>query len=144
MIVIHKAEGSLDGTVSWFQNPAARVSAHYVVDDSKVVQCVPDLDVCWHTGNRAYNNRSIGIENSGFTHRDDMTEAHYQKLGALVGWLCKEHGIPLDRHHVIGHNEVPNPDWPAHGPRWGGSGGHEDPGPYFDWNKLMSYARQGG
>src|SRR5688500_18466289 len=32
MVVIHDIEGTAEGCVRWFQNPAARVSAHYVVD----------------------------------------------------------------------------------------------------------------
>ena len=47
------------------------------------------------------------------------------------------------RPSVIGHDEVPNPDWPAHGPRFGGVDGHTDPGHYFDWDKLMRYATGG-
>jgi N-acetyl-anhydromuramyl-L-alanine amidase AmpD len=142
LIVIHKAEGSLESCVTWFQNPAARVSAHYCCSDTETAQMVQDQNVCWHTGNRAYNLRSIGIENAGFTDKDDFTDAHYQRLAQLVAWLCKKHGIPLDRTHVIGHHEVPNPNWPSRGPRFGGAGGHTDPGTFFDWNKLMSLAQQ--
>jgi N-acetyl-anhydromuramyl-L-alanine amidase AmpD len=138
MIVIHKAEGSLDSTVSWFANPASQVSAHYTVDDNTIAQSLPDSAVAWHTGNHTYNEISIGIENSGYTARDDFTEAHYRRLAQLVAYLCAKHGIPMDRSHIIGHNEVPDPNHPG---RFGGAGNHQDPGHYFDWSKFMSYVQ---
>lgn len=136
MIVIHKAEGSLDATISWFKNSASRVSAHYTVDDTSIAQSLPDSAVAWHTGNHHYNQVAIGIENSGYTHRDDMSEQHYRRLAQLVAYLCRKHSIPMDRHHIIGHNEVPDPNHPG---RFGGAGNHDDPGEYFDWNKFMGY-----
>jgi N-acetyl-anhydromuramyl-L-alanine amidase AmpD len=143
-IVIHKAEGSLDATTSWFANPAARVSAHYCVDDTHVTQMVQDNDIAWHTGSND-NNTTIGIENSGDTHKDDMTDAHYERLAQLVAWLCHQHGIKpthVDAQKgagtIIGHNEIKNPHWPAHGVEWGGIDGHEDPGPYWDWDGFMT------
>ena len=143
-IVIHKAEGTLDATTSWFANPAARVSAHYCVDDTHVTQMVADNDVAWHTGSDD-NATTIGIENSGDTHKDDMTDAHYERLAQLVAWLCHQHGIKpthVDAQKgagtIIGHNEIKNPHWPAHGVEWGGIDGHEDPGPYWDWDGFMA------
>src|SRR5687768_9962905 len=38
-VIIHTAEGSSLATWSWFQNPASRASAHYVVDfDGSIIQ----------------------------------------------------------------------------------------------------------
>src|SRR5205807_2663485 len=70
MIIIHKADGSYDGTVSWFKDSAAKVSAHYTVGDDQIAQSVDDANMCFHCGNTPYNHRSIGIENSGWTFRD--------------------------------------------------------------------------
>src|SRR4029079_3568761 len=42
-VVIHITDGGarIDGPISWFQNPDARVSAHYIVgQDGEVVQMV--------------------------------------------------------------------------------------------------------
>lgn len=139
MIVIHKAEGSLNGTVSWFRNSSARVSAHYTVDASQICQSVDDSDIAWHAGNGDYNARSIGIENAGYTYRNDVSDAHYRRLASLVAYLCAKYRIPADRSHIIGHAQVPNPNRPG---RFGGSGGHEDPGPYFNWSLFMSYVQQ--
>ena len=139
MIVIHKAESSLSAAVNTFQNPSSKVSAHYIVSDAEAVQLVRDQDIAWHAGNAAYNHRSIGIENEGFNARDDMTDAHYQRLAQLVAYLCGEYGIPIDRHHIIGHAEVPDPNHPG---EFGGAGHHTCPGPYWDWSLFMSYVQQ--
>jgi N-acetyl-anhydromuramyl-L-alanine amidase AmpD len=129
MIVIHKVEGSYDGCISWFKNPAAQVSAHYVVAHSgAITQMVKDDDIAWHAGNWDYNERAIGIENEGWTNRDDVPDGHLRALARLTAWLCQKHGIPADRHHIIGHVEVPGSD-------------HTDPGPYFAWTTFMGYVQ---
>src|SRR6476646_8327053 len=67
-IVIHVSEGSFPGTVAWLQNPRAHSSANFVVGrEGEVQQLVPLHDIAWHAGNWAYNVRSVGIENIGFT-----------------------------------------------------------------------------
>lgn len=49
-LVLHGTAGG--GTVSWFQNSASQVSAHYVVEqDGRVVQMVSEDDTAWHNGN---------------------------------------------------------------------------------------------
>src|SRR5207244_2153452 len=61
-VVIHITDGgkNINGTIGWFQNPAANVSAHYVVgQDGAVVQMVKHNDVAWHAGSA--NGDSIGI-----------------------------------------------------------------------------------
>ena len=44
----------------------------------------------------------------------------------------------MDRQHVIGHSEVPDPDNPG---LFGGSGHHTDPGPYWDWYTYIGLAQ---
>jgi uncharacterized protein YgiM (DUF1202 family) len=140
MIVIHKAEGSLSSAVSWFQNSAAKVSAHYVVNANEVVQTVQDKNEAWHAGNHAYNMRSIGIENEGYSARNDITDAHYRRLAQLVAYLCNKYSISIDRQHIIGHYQVPDPNHPG---EFGGADHHiHCPGPNFDWTLFMSYVNQ--
>jgi N-acetyl-anhydromuramyl-L-alanine amidase AmpD len=138
-IVIHKAEGSLKDCVAWFKDPLNGVSAHYCVDDREIVQMVHDQDVAWHAGNMSYNERSIGIENSGYNAKDDVTDAHYRKLASLVASLCAKYAIPVDRDHIIGHGEVPDP---FHKGRLGGADHHTCPGKYFDWTLFIRYVRE--
>jgi len=64
-IVIHDTEGNFNGTVSWFQDPAAQVSAHYVVrsSDGHVVQMVAEKNIAWH--DKCFNTNTVGIEHEG-------------------------------------------------------------------------------
>ncbi len=135
-IVIHKAEGSATSTWSWFQNPRAQASAHFVVDSNgQMTEMVAEHDIAWHAGNDSVNQRSIGIENAGYSARNDISDAHYRALAKLCRYLCDRYRIPKDRKHVIGHDEVPDPD--GHGT--GGASNHTDPGPHFDWPRLVRY-----
>lgn len=138
MVVIHKAEGSALSAAYTFQNPGRQASAHYSVGDDVVYQMVDEGATAWHDGNYAYNQRSIGIENGGYTYRDDFTDAHYHLLAQLVANICERHGIPEDRGHIIGHNEVPDPYHPG---EFGGVDHHTDPGPYFNWSYFISLVR---
>ncbi|MFR9675376.1 N-acetylmuramoyl-L-alanine amidase [Streptomyces sp. TR06-5] len=124
-VVVHVTQGSYAGTINWFQNPDADVSAHYVVrsSDGQVTQMVRDADTAWHA--RSGNPYSIGIEHEGYV--DDptwFTDAMYRASAALTEHLCDTYGIPKDRTHIVGHSEVPNND-------------HTDPGPYWDWDYYM-------
>ncbi|MBI3857219.1 MAG: N-acetylmuramoyl-L-alanine amidase [Planctomycetes bacterium] len=138
-VVIHDIEGSASGGISWFQNPAAQASAHYVVSYAgAITQMVEDKNIAWHAGNSYYNLHSIGIEHEGFANRNNWTDAEYRASASLTRWICLTYGIPMDRSHIIGHNEVPDPD----GTGYGGASNHTDPGPYFNWTYYMSLVRQ--
>jgi hypothetical protein len=130
MIVIHVAQGSYSGTISWFQNPDANVSAHYVVGrKGQVAQCVHNADIAWHAGNWTYNQKSMGIEHAGYvSNPDSFTRAMYHSSARLSAYLCKRYNIPIDRQHIIGHNQVPGAT-------------HTDPGRYWDWRKYMRLIR---
>ncbi|MET7999774.1 N-acetylmuramoyl-L-alanine amidase [Nonomuraea glycinis] len=128
-IVIHVTQGSYAGTISWFQNPSAAVSAHYVIKSSNgaVTQMVRDKDVAWHAGNSSYNNRSIGIEHEGFVNDASwFTEAMYRSSAALARYMCDKYGIPKTRTGIIGHNQVPGAT-------------HTDPGSHWNWTTYMNY-----
>lgn len=138
LIVVHVTEGSYNGTISWFQNCSAEASAHYVVshDAGEITQMVKEADVAWHAGNWDYNTRSVGIEHEGWTADCSygFTDAQYRASAALTADIAARQGVPLDRSHIIGHDEVPDPD----GSGWGGSGHHTDPGSCWDWAYYMS------
>jgi N-acetyl-anhydromuramyl-L-alanine amidase AmpD len=136
-IVIHVSEGSYFGTVAWLRDPRAHSSANFVVGrDGAVRQLVPLHDIAWHAGNWAYNVRSVGIENVGYT--DDpagFTLPEYRAAARLAAVIARRSVIPIDRHHVIGHYQVPDPNDPLQG---GGIDGHTDPGPYWKWGLFMN------
>ena len=140
MIVIHVVEGTYWGAISWFQNPRARASANYVVGrDGAATEMVPWWDVAWHAGNGWVNRHSLGIEHEGYTNVPwTFTDAEYRSSAHLVADLARRYRIPLDRRHVIGHNEVPDP---FHSGLYGGWAHHTDPGRYWDWTRFMTYAR---
>lgn len=124
-VVIHVTQGSYAGSISWFQNPAAVVSAHYVIrsSDGQITQMVRDSDTAYHA--KSANASALGIEHEGWI--DDpswFTDVMYRSSAALTRYLCDRHGIVKDRAHIIGHSEAPGND-------------HTDPGPYWDWTYYM-------
>ncbi|MFB7187848.1 peptidoglycan-binding protein [Streptomyces sp. NPDC056230] len=124
-VIIHVTQGSYAGSISWFQDPVAEVSAHYVVrsSDGQITQMVRDSDTAYHA--RSANASALGIEHEGFI--DDpswFTDTMYRSSAALTKYLCDRYGIPKDRAHIIGHSEAPGND-------------HTDPGPYWDWTRYM-------
>lgn len=132
-IVIHTTQGSYAGAISWFQNPSANVSAHYVIRsaDGQITQTVREQDVAWHAGNWTYNLQSIGIEHEGWIDQKGWyTDAMYRSSALLVRHLAEKYDIPMDRQHILGHVDVPQAT-------------HTDPGPYWDWKYYMSLVRQG-
>jgi N-acetyl-anhydromuramyl-L-alanine amidase AmpD len=138
-IVIHVTEGSFWGSVRWLRNRRSHGSSHYVVSrDGDVVQLVSTSDVAWHAGNRRVNRRSIGIEHEGFTRRGGFTQAQYEASAKLVAYLAHRAGIPIDRRHVIGHDEVPDPD----GTGRGGAHHHTDPGRKWNWRRYLALVRR--
>jgi hypothetical protein len=132
-VVIHDTEGTYDSTVQWFQDPNSYTSAHYVIrsSDGAVTQMVRNKDIAWHAGNWNINAESIGIEHEGVAVDGATwyTDAMYRSSAKLVRYLAKRYGIPLDRQHILGHDDV------AHDGRYADS--HWDPGPFWDWNRYM-------
>jgi hypothetical protein len=141
-IVIHETEGSYASTVSWFQNPKAQASAAFVVrsSDGAITQMVHEHDIAWHAGNWAYNTTSIGIEHEGYVGDCTWnTDAMYRSSAELVAYLAARYAIPVDRAHIIGHSEVPDPNHPG---EYGGSDHHTDPGSCWNWDLYLGYIRQ--
>ena len=145
--VLHTMQGTLSGTISWFQKAGRAVptAAHYCIGrNGEVVQMVDDAKKCLHAGN--YNSRSIGIEMEAHTGAwpvrrlasgavkpppypaDEFPEALVDSVARIVRVLCAKYGIPVDRSHIIGHVEVPGAT-------------HTDPGPFWDWPSFMDRVR---
>jgi hypothetical protein len=140
LVVVHVAEGTFTGTVKWFRNPRAHVSAHYVVArDGELAHMVPDDEEAWHAGNGWVNLHSIGIEHEGYAGIDGtFTDAEYRASARLVADLLRRYRLPADRRHLIGHDEVPDPFHPG---RFGGRSHHTDPGRFWDWTRYLGYVR---
>ncbi|GAA2415009.1 N-acetylmuramoyl-L-alanine amidase [Nonomuraea africana] len=134
-IVIHDTEGSFRGIPALVKDPKY-VSWHYTIRsrDGHVAQHVRTTDVAWHAGNWDVNTRSIGIEHEGYLAKGGTwyTEAMYRSSADLVRYLADKHRVPLDRAHIIGHDNVPGTT-PKTVP-----GMHDDPGPYWDWGRFFA------
>ncbi|GAB3684066.1 N-acetylmuramoyl-L-alanine amidase [Saccharopolyspora tripterygii] len=135
-IVIHDTEVAYQTAISLFQDPAHGAAAHYVIrsSDGEVTQMVPTKDMAWHAGSWDRNMRSIGIEHEGWANEGGTwyTESMYRSSAKLVRYLAEKYDIPLDREHIVGHDEV-SADKPS-----GAGTEHYDPGPYWDWAHYMN------
>jgi hypothetical protein len=132
-IVIHDTEGSYAGTIDLVQDPTY-VSWHYTLRsvDGHIAQHVKTKDVAWHAGNWYVNAKAVGLEHEGFAAQGTWyTEAMYRSSAKLVRHLALRLGVPLDRQHIIGHDNVPG-TLPSTV-----SGMHWDPGPYWDWSHYF-------
>jgi len=114
-------------------DPAAEVSAHYMIDeDGTVCRLVDEDRRAWHAGDSYWagetdiNSRSVGIElvNPGheFGYRP-FPDAQMEALIALAGDILARYPIPPWR--VLGHSDVA----PAR---------KQDPGELFDWPRLAA------
>ncbi len=133
-IVIHNTEATYDTTLKLVQDPDY-VSWQYTLrsSDGHIAQHVEPKDVAWHAGNWYVNSHSIGLEHEGFaaTGAEWFSEPMYRTSARLVKYLSNEYGIPLDRQHIVGHDQVPGTTAATV------AGMHWDPGPYWDWEHYF-------
>ncbi len=108
---------------------------HYTIrsSDGHIAQHIQTKNVGWHAGNWDINARSVGIEHEGYAAAQGAwyTEAMYRASAKLVRYLALRLGVPLDRQHILGHDNVPGTT-PATV-----AGMHWDPGPYWDWSHYF-------
>lgn len=104
-----------------------RVSAHFLIRrDGSRTQFVPATMRAWHAGASCWRGRercndfSIGIELEG-SDSQPFEAAQYDALARLVEVLCRRYSIEA----VVGHSEI-------------APGRKTDPGPHFDWNRLLT------
>jgi hypothetical protein len=141
-IMIHDTEETYSGTVEAFTKEGATSAVQYVVSghhnssDPAVTQFAADKDWTRSVNNWWFNETSIGIENIGFALAPAgyFTQQLYERSADLVGWTAWNYGIPLDRAHILGHDNIPNSiDNPTVQ--------HWDPGPSWDWPYYMDLVR---
>ncbi len=118
---------SAEAAIERLCDPAAEVSAHYVIAKTgEITQLVPEHLRAWHAGAGEWagltdiNSRSIGIEldNDGTA---PFAEPLMDALTTLLAQIMARHGIPPGG--VIGHSDM-------------APGRKIDPGPRFDWHRL--------
>jgi N-acetylmuramoyl-L-alanine amidase len=119
--------------IARLRDPAARVSAHYVVEeDGAIFRLVPEHRRAWHAGishwrgETGLNGRSIGIELVNPGHEFGYRPFPALQMAAACD-LCLEilarHPIPA--RNVVAHSDIA-PDR------------KEDPGEFFDWEGLAA------
>jgi N-acetylmuramoyl-L-alanine amidase len=135
MIILHyTGMQSAQAAIERLCDPAAQVSAHYVVDeDGRTAQLVDDEKRAWHAGVSFWqgltdiNSASVGIEivNPGheFGYRA-FPDAQIAAVITLCQDLMKRHNIPPSR--VLGHSDIA----PMR---------KDDPGELFPWEKLAQH-----
>ena len=152
--LVHVVEGSYESCVSWFQDPDADASTHYVIENAsnpEVTQMVEENDTAWHAGDWGYNQHSLGIEHEGYTDQTNFKDGTYEKSAEIAQWAAETYSFPLRVRRydiapcdadngggIIGHNQVPNSDCTS----GGGSGGHTDPGSTWNWGRYEGYLRR--
>ncbi len=141
-IIIHDTEGSYASAISTFQNPRSYASANYVIrsSDGAIAEMVRPRDVSWGAGDWYINMHAISIENEGFAAQGAAwyTQAEYRADATLVRYLAAKYGVPLDRQHILGHEDVPGPTSAATAAQ------HWDPGPFWNWNHYMALVHRVG
>jgi N-acetyl-anhydromuramyl-L-alanine amidase AmpD len=135
-ITLHDNEETADGTEWLFHDPTYLASAHYEVNSGTghVTQLMPVEDVAWDSANPSFYQHSVGIEQEGYAIEGATwySEAMYRSTATLVKYLATKYHIPLDRQHILGHDNIPG-DYEA-----GIASQHWDPGPYWDWSHFMA------
>ena len=100
-----------------------------------------EKDIASHAGNWSYNQNSIGIEHEGYSNNSAwFTDTMFRSSAQLTAYLANKYQIPIDRQHIIGHNEVPDPYNPV---GYGGATHNINcPGQNWWWDLYMSYVNQ--
>lgn len=131
-VVLHSIgtpQPSADVLWRYWQNDSSPYVVHYMVDDQKILHCMPDNYKCWHVGSPG-NSKWIGIEmgepyqikyTSGATFTvSDLTkarayaEATYKNAVWLIAQLCKKYGwnpnTAIYTHHEVTAKKLSNTD----------------------------------
>jgi hypothetical protein len=131
-LVVHIAEGSYQGTISWIMNPDSSVSSHFVVSKSGEITQMLDTDVVAWTQAEG-NGHWLSVENEGYI-PNPLTPAQveanariFRKGHEVYGYPLVVANSPSDRglgHHSMGaengvywgHSECPGQNIKAQKP----------------------------
>lgn len=91
----HTAGTSLSSATGWFANPNANCSAHYVVKDNSIVQCVREEDTAWALGDWLGNCAYISIEvvNSSLGGDYPVSSTSLKTVTKLIAEIAKRNGL---------------------------------------------------
>lgn len=109
-----------DNNRNYFNNSGVAASAHYIVDDHQIIQCLPEDEMAYHVGANKYNPRAcrelsdypndctIGIEIC--VNRDGDFNKTMENTVALAAEICKRYGWTKEnlwRHYDITGKDCP-------------------------------------
>jgi AmpD protein len=110
---------------------SVRVSAHYLITrQGEIHRLVDEQNVAWHAGFSSLRGRhvddscnefSIGIELMGGKNFE-YTDKQYQALIELIRDIRTRYEIAAE--NIVGHDFI-------------APGRKEDPGPHFDWDRVL-------
>ena len=135
MVVLHYTDmPSADAALTRLCDPAAKVSAHYVItEEGEVVRLVDESMRAWHAGMSYWrgkanvNGCSIGIELANPGHTCGYRPFPDAQIDALVPLLHRiVHDYDIPRANVVGHSDIA-PQRKL------------DPGELFPWERLAEY-----
>jgi N-acetylmuramoyl-L-alanine amidase len=135
MVVLHYTDmPSAEAAIARLCDPAAKVSAHYVItEEGEVVRLVPESKRAWHAGRSFWrgksnvNGASIGIELANPGHTCGYRPFPDTQIDALVPLLHRMvQAYDIPRANVVGHSDVA-PQRKL------------DPGELFPWERLAQY-----
>jgi N-acetyl-anhydromuramoyl-L-alanine amidase len=103
-----------------------KVSSHFLIRrDGELLQFVSCLQRAWHAGISEWQGRercndfSVGVELEG-SDFEAFESVQYHQLALLINILKRTYPI----QHIVGHSDI-------------APGRKTDPGPYFDWQKIL-------
>lgn len=118
VVIHHNATTNKDVAMNtWLVSSGNWTSANYEVTPTEIIGCVGEQFAAYHCGGtggsdvpkmKNPNARSIGIENVNSTGAPSWQVAHATIVNCakLVADICRRYNIPVDRQHILGHNEV--------------------------------------
>lgn len=112
-IILHSTAGTASSAISWFNNPNAGTSAHYIIaNNGQLYAMLEEYLTGYHAGNYDVNLKSLGIEHEGYTGLV-RSNAEYTTSAKLVADICKYYSIPCDRAHIKPHWEITQTSCPT-------------------------------
>lgn len=122
-LVLHIAEGTYEGTISWQKNPSAEVSSHFIVDrNGTIAQMVDTADKAWTQ--KAGNGHWISVECAGFSTgsqyhtpgSEKLTDAQVAAVARILAKAHQVYGVPLQLATTpsgkgLGHHSMGGTAW---------------------------------
>lgn len=143
LIVLHDTESKnipgltdLRSVGNWFNNPAAKASAHVATDaEGHSARFVDDSRKAWSCVD--FNSRSLNIEQIGFAQNKNWTNAELLETARWIARWAKKYDIPIRQAtHENGWSGVAR-----HSDLGVLGGGHHDPGSSYPFDAVLRVAR---